>query len=193
MAPAPEPISFNMNMIGPTLIAFGSEAQKRHFLPRIARMDYWFCQGFSEPGCRLRPGGPAHQRGPRRRPLRRQRPEALDLDRPPCRLVLPARAHRPGGEEAAGHHLPADGHEVAGRHDPPDRHDRRPPRDQRDVPGQRAHSGGEARGRREQGLGLRQVPARPRAQRHRARRRVQVPRAPRQAAGRAGACRRAGR
>ncbi|MFL6625891.1 MAG: acyl-CoA dehydrogenase family protein [Burkholderiaceae bacterium] len=50
LAPAPEPISFNMNMIGPTLIAFGSEAQKRHFLPRIARMDYWFCQGFSEPG-----------------------------------------------------------------------------------------------------------------------------------------------
>jgi len=50
MAPAPEPISFNMNMVGPTLIAFGSEAQKRHFLPKIARMDYWFCQGFSEPG-----------------------------------------------------------------------------------------------------------------------------------------------
>ena len=50
MAPAPEPISFNMNMIGPTLIAFGSDAQKCHFLPRIARMDYWFCQGFSEPG-----------------------------------------------------------------------------------------------------------------------------------------------
>ena len=50
MAPAPEPISFNMNMIGPTLIAFGSDAQKRHFLPKIARMDYWFCQGFSEPG-----------------------------------------------------------------------------------------------------------------------------------------------
>jgi len=50
MAPAPEPISFNMNMIGPTLIAFGSDEQKRHFLPKIARMEYWFCQGFSEPG-----------------------------------------------------------------------------------------------------------------------------------------------
>src|SRR6185369_9690678 len=50
LAPAPEQISFNMNMIGPTLIAFGTEAQKHHFLPRIARMDYWFCQGFSEPG-----------------------------------------------------------------------------------------------------------------------------------------------
>ena len=49
-APAPEPPSFNVNMIGPTLIAFGTEEQKRHFLPRIARLDYWFCQGFSEPG-----------------------------------------------------------------------------------------------------------------------------------------------
>ena len=63
-------------------------------------------------GCRLGPGGAAHQRRPRRRPLRRQRPEALDLDRAPCRLVLPARAHRSGSEEAAGHHLPADGHEA---------------------------------------------------------------------------------
>jgi alkylation response protein AidB-like acyl-CoA dehydrogenase len=29
MAPAPEPLSFNVNMIGPTLIAFGSDAQAR--------------------------------------------------------------------------------------------------------------------------------------------------------------------
>jgi len=50
MAPAPEPLSFNVNMIGPTLIAFGTEEQKRHFLPKIASLDYWFCQGFSEPG-----------------------------------------------------------------------------------------------------------------------------------------------
>lgn len=50
MAPAPEPISFNMNMIGPVLIAFGTEEQKKHFLPHVANMDYWFCQGFSEPG-----------------------------------------------------------------------------------------------------------------------------------------------
>lgn len=50
MAPAPEPLSFNVNMIGPVLIAFGSDEQKRHFLPRIASLEYWFCQGFSEPG-----------------------------------------------------------------------------------------------------------------------------------------------
>ena len=50
MAPAPEPLTFNVNMIGPTLIAFGTQEQKQRFLPRIARLDYWFCQGFSEPG-----------------------------------------------------------------------------------------------------------------------------------------------
>ncbi len=50
LTPAPEPLTFNANMIGPTLIAFGTEEQKRHFLPKIATLDYWFCQGFSEPG-----------------------------------------------------------------------------------------------------------------------------------------------
>jgi alkylation response protein AidB-like acyl-CoA dehydrogenase len=49
-APAPEPLSFNVNMIGPVLIAFGTPAQQRRFLPRIARLDDWWAQGFSEPG-----------------------------------------------------------------------------------------------------------------------------------------------
>jgi alkylation response protein AidB-like acyl-CoA dehydrogenase len=49
-APAPEPLSFNVNMIGPVLFTFGTEAQKRRFLPRIANLDDWWCQGFSEPG-----------------------------------------------------------------------------------------------------------------------------------------------
>jgi len=50
LAPAPDPLSFNVNMVGPVLVAFGSEEQKRRFLPKIANLDYWFCQGFSEPG-----------------------------------------------------------------------------------------------------------------------------------------------
>jgi alkylation response protein AidB-like acyl-CoA dehydrogenase len=49
-APAPEPLSFNVNMIGPVLYTFGSDEQKRRFLPRIANLDDWWCQGFSEPG-----------------------------------------------------------------------------------------------------------------------------------------------
>jgi len=49
-APAPDPLQFGVNMVGPVIIAFGSEAQKRRFLPPIANLDEWWCQGFSEPG-----------------------------------------------------------------------------------------------------------------------------------------------
>jgi len=49
-APAPEPLSFNVNMIGPVLFTFGTAEQKARFLPRIANLDDWWCQGFSEPG-----------------------------------------------------------------------------------------------------------------------------------------------
>jgi pimeloyl-CoA dehydrogenase large subunit len=49
-APAPEPLAFGTSMVGPVIATFGSEAQKRRFLPRIANLDDWWCQGFSEPG-----------------------------------------------------------------------------------------------------------------------------------------------
>ena len=48
--PAPIPLGFNCNMLGPVLIAFGTEEQKKFFLPKLANLDLWFCQGFSEPG-----------------------------------------------------------------------------------------------------------------------------------------------
>jgi len=48
--PAPEPLQFGVNMVGPVIIAFGDDAQKQRFLPRIANLDDWWCQGFSEPG-----------------------------------------------------------------------------------------------------------------------------------------------
>jgi alkylation response protein AidB-like acyl-CoA dehydrogenase len=37
-------------MVGPVLIAFGNEAQKRRYLPRILACEDWWCQGYSEPG-----------------------------------------------------------------------------------------------------------------------------------------------
>ena len=49
-APAPQPLQFGVSMVGPVIYTFGNEAQKRHFLPRIANIDDWWCQGFSEPG-----------------------------------------------------------------------------------------------------------------------------------------------
>ncbi|MBK8007412.1 MAG: pimeloyl-CoA dehydrogenase large subunit [Rhizobiales bacterium] len=49
-APAPDPLPFGVSMVGPVIAAFGNEQQKKHFLPRIANIDDWWCQGFSEPG-----------------------------------------------------------------------------------------------------------------------------------------------
>jgi alkylation response protein AidB-like acyl-CoA dehydrogenase len=45
-APAPQPLQFGVNMVGPVIYTFGSAAQKAHFLPRIANLDDWWCQGF---------------------------------------------------------------------------------------------------------------------------------------------------
>ncbi|HRK19522.1 MAG TPA: acyl-CoA dehydrogenase family protein [Hyphomicrobiaceae bacterium] len=46
----PQPLPFNYSMCGPVVIAFGTEAQKKKFLPPMYNMDHWWCQGFSEPG-----------------------------------------------------------------------------------------------------------------------------------------------
>ena len=50
LAAVPLPLQFNCYMVGPVIAAFGSQAQKERFLPRIANLDDWWCQGFSEPG-----------------------------------------------------------------------------------------------------------------------------------------------
>lgn len=49
-APAPSPLQFNCSMVGPVIATFGSEEQKKKFLPATANLDIWWCQGFSEPG-----------------------------------------------------------------------------------------------------------------------------------------------
>jgi pimeloyl-CoA dehydrogenase len=49
-APAPLPSVFNVFMLGPVLLRYGTEEQKAFFLPKLANLDLWFCQGFSEPG-----------------------------------------------------------------------------------------------------------------------------------------------
>ncbi|MFA5663829.1 acyl-CoA dehydrogenase family protein [Castellaniella sp.] len=50
LANAPRTIPFGVNMLGPVLIRYGTEAQKRHWLPRILNGADWWCQGYSEPG-----------------------------------------------------------------------------------------------------------------------------------------------
>ena len=42
--------SFGISMLGPALLKFGTEEQKKHYLPQIARGEIRWCQGYSEPG-----------------------------------------------------------------------------------------------------------------------------------------------
>src|ERR1700744_1379281 len=48
--PAPAPLAFGVSLGGPVVYTFGNEQQKKQYLPRIANVDDWWCQGFSEPG-----------------------------------------------------------------------------------------------------------------------------------------------
>lgn len=50
LANAPRIVPFGVSMLGPVLIKYGSEAQKRYWLPRILDGRDWWCQGYSEPG-----------------------------------------------------------------------------------------------------------------------------------------------
>jgi acyl-CoA dehydrogenase len=43
-------LSFGISMLGPALLKFGTEEQKKRFLTEIARGEIRWCQGYSEPG-----------------------------------------------------------------------------------------------------------------------------------------------
>jgi alkylation response protein AidB-like acyl-CoA dehydrogenase len=49
-AGAPPVVAFGVRMCAPVLLRFGTEAQKRRFLPRIYNGDDFWVQGYSEPG-----------------------------------------------------------------------------------------------------------------------------------------------
>ena len=49
-ASTPPIIPFGLGMVGPVIMAFGNDEQKKHHLPRILATDDWWCQGYSEPG-----------------------------------------------------------------------------------------------------------------------------------------------
>ncbi len=48
-APAPV-MGMGIMMLGPTLLEYGTDEQKERHLPKIARGEVWWCQGYSEPG-----------------------------------------------------------------------------------------------------------------------------------------------
>ena len=50
LANTPRIVPFGLNMVGPVIYTFGSDAQKERFLPDILASNVWWCQGYSEPG-----------------------------------------------------------------------------------------------------------------------------------------------
>ncbi|MBZ0129029.1 MAG: acyl-CoA dehydrogenase family protein [Rhodobacteraceae bacterium] len=50
LAYAPRVLPFGLSMLGPVLIKYGNDAQRKHWLPRILDGSDWWCQGYSEPG-----------------------------------------------------------------------------------------------------------------------------------------------
>jgi alkylation response protein AidB-like acyl-CoA dehydrogenase len=49
-AGTPPVMPFGVNMVAPVIMAFGNQAQKDYYLPRILSCEHWWCQGYSEPG-----------------------------------------------------------------------------------------------------------------------------------------------
>ncbi len=50
LAGAPLLIPMGLLMLAPVLMAFGTEAQKNRYLPKILSGEHYWCQGYSEPG-----------------------------------------------------------------------------------------------------------------------------------------------
>jgi alkylation response protein AidB-like acyl-CoA dehydrogenase len=49
-ADTPAIIPFGLGMVAPVIMKYGSEAQKKKYLPDILATNVWWCQGYSEPG-----------------------------------------------------------------------------------------------------------------------------------------------
>ena len=114
-------------MVGPVIYTFGNEEQKKHYLPRIANVDDWWCQGFSEPGSGSdlaslktkaeRKGDKYIINGQKTWTTLAQHADMIFCL---CRTD-------PVGQEAVRHFLHPDRHEVEGHHGAPDPDHRRRP------------------------------------------------------------------
>ena len=168
MAPAPELSSFNITMLGPVLIQFGTEEQKKRFLPRAANLDDWWCQGFSEPGAGsdLASLKTAAKLDGDHYVVNGQKIWTSTAHNADWCFVL-VRTDPNARKRQEGISFLLVDMKTPGHHRAADHFDRRQPPPERGVLRRRQGPGGHARARREQRLGRRQIPARQRAHRHR--------------------------
>ena len=170
------PLPFvTLNTVGPALIARGSEAQKRRFLPGILAGEIHFAIGYTEPGAgtdlaaletrAVREGDVFVVNGTK---IFTSGADDADYIWLACRTD-------PGGGQAQGHLDPDRRYEAAGLLGDANPHAGRRPHDD-DLLRERARAGGDAGGRAERRLEADHAAAQPRAHRTRrasARRRAQ--------------------
>ena len=93
-----------IGMLGPTIIAHGTDEQKSRYLGPMLHGDEVWCQLFSEPAAGSDLAAvQTRARLERRWQLDAQRPEGLDHQRPVRLVRAAARAHQPRRSQAQGH------------------------------------------------------------------------------------------
>ena len=166
----PPLVSFGIWMLGPALLKFGSPEQKATHLPRIARGEIRWCQGYSEPGA-----------GSDLASLRTKAEDRGDHFLVNGQKIWTSYADKadwifclvrtdPAGGEAEGHFLPSHRHGEPGRLDQADRADLRQVAVLRDVLRQCRGSEGKSGRNAQSRLGRRQISAHARARDDRRRR-----------------------
>ena len=156
-------MSFGISMLGPALLKYGNEEQKKHYPDRDRPRRDPLVPGLFRARRGLRPRQPADQMRGQGRSLAGQRPEGLDQLCRQGRLDLLPGPHRSAGAQASGDQLPAVRHGEPGRLDQADPAHLRQFALLRDLLRRREGAQGPARRRAQQGLGRRQISARPRA------------------------------
>ena len=103
------------SMIGPTLLEFGTEEQKQRHVPKIARGEVQWCQGYSEPNAGSDLAALQNPGRGQGRSFPHQRPEDLDVRRRHRGLDVRPGAHRLRRAQARRHQLRAAAHGPARR------------------------------------------------------------------------------